>query len=1096
MKIIDLLSPNQKANINELIKSYGKNNEFEVSLFSNKETSSHLLTLEKFNNLNSILAKVTTKNEEKYASKKTEVLDVIMSIRDSESNTKKITNYRISIEGLESINKYMSMLHVRKNHLVFSVLSSFYMEHKDKKGSNITMMKKTKNISTYVTLEDIYMRFKLDTEEMVSEEELKKLIKLQKYWKPETYTIIYRFKERNSHYVLKDKNIFQMDLTTVKTTNVINNIESSAPNYEIEIESDIKDKNKFLEEIFGIGEFIIKSVQGSNFIITKSMTNLVLERYREILSVDNSKTNLYARQPISLEVQHLVNYLPNKYAVTDKADGDRNYLIIVDNRCYLISTNLIVKDTGLNIDGKLSGSIIDGEFIFLPKYNRYLFMGFDCLYYGDINVREESKFSKRLEYLDQLIYQINKCGYIHKSVFDSKIDFNSLDKIVQFHKKNLIEFYEDIDKELKKKSTSIICRRKYFIEALGTQDNEIFKYTSMIWTMLTSDPELKYPYLNDGLIYHPNEQKYIIDVEKSKYFEYKWKPPTMNSIDLYIVFEKDKLGKILTVYDNSIPDVVKNKPYQIANLYVGLNIKGVEKPVLFGEEQGVSQAYIYLDDSGIPRSQDGKPILDKTVVEFYYNLESDVMNSYRWMPMRTRWDKTESVKKFSKRYGNAQRTANAVWRSITNPILAGDFANLSSDTEYNKFFKQMQNKIDFSIIKQEKKQNIYFQKKTDLVKNMSSFHAWIKSNLIYTYMMYKYNDDIQTKVLDFGCGRGGDIQKFYYTEVELYVGIDPDYDALIDSSDGALARYKNLKKSHERFPPMFFIQSNAGIYLQYDEQIKALGKMNSDMKNNFNKFFTWDNSRTIFDRANCQFAIHYLFSDEYTWNNFCQNLNMYLREGGYFICTTFDGNKIKEKLKGKDRFIEYYDDNGEKKVLFDIVKKYDDNSKNLLGNAIDVHMGWLFEDGVYQTEYLVYPEFIIKSMKEKCSMELVETYTFEDIFNDNKDFLKLSSEIEESIRIKFFKDIYKFYTPTDINKKCYSYSFLNRFYVFRKKETDLSEVKSKYYGSNRKRIIKGPGITTAKAKVFEKKQAMQQAAEKEAEKVKERVKSSSKNYRK
>lgn len=1090
MKIIELLTPNQLTNINELIKSYGKNNEFEVSLFSNKETSSHLLTLEKFNNLNSILTKVTSKNEPKYASKKTEVLDVIMSIRDSESNTKKITNYRISIEGLDSINKYMSMLHVRKNHLVFSVLASFYLEHSDKKDSNITMMKKTKNVSNYVTLEDIYMRFKLDTEESVSDEELKKLIKLQKYWKPETYTIGYRFKERTSHFILKDKNIFQIDLTTVKSSTVINYIESSSPNYEIEIESDIKDKNKFLEQIFGIGEFIIKSVQGSNYITTKSMSNTVIERYGEILSVDKSKTNLYARQPISLEVQHLINYLPNKYAVTDKADGDRNYLIIVDGRCYFISTNLIVRDTGLDVDSKLSGSIIDGEFIFLPKYNRYIFMGFDCLYYGNINVREEGKFSKRLEYLDQLVYQINKCGYKHKSVFDSKIDFNSIDKIIQFHKKNLIEFYEDIDKELKTKSTSIICRRKYFIEALGTQDNEIFKYTSILWNMLTSDPELKYPYLNDGLIYHPNEQKYIVEVEKSKYFEYKWKPPTMNSIDLYIVFEKDKSGKILTVYDNSIPDVIKNKPYQIANLYVGLNIKGVEKPVLFGEDQGVSQAYIYLDDSGIPRSQDGKPILDKTVVEFYYNLDSDVMNPYRWIPMRTRWDKTESVQKFSKRYGNAQRTANAVWRSITNPILAGDFANLSIDNEYNKFFKQMQNKIDFSIIKQEKKQNIYFQKKTDLVKNMASFHNWIKSNLIYTYMMYKYNDDIQTKVLDFGCGRGGDIQKFYYTEVELYVGIDPDYDALIDSSDGALARYKNLKKSHERFPPMFFIQSNGGIYLQYDEQIKALGKMNLDMKNNFNKFFTWDNSRTMFDRANCQFAIHYLFSDEYMWNNFCQNLNMYLREGGYFICTTFDGNKVKEKLKGTDRFIEYYDDNGEKKVLFDILKKYDDNSTNPLGNAIDVHMGWLFEDGVYQTEYLVYPEFIIKSMKEKCSMELVETYTFEEIFNDNKDFLKLSSEIEESIRIKFFKDIYKFYSPTDINKKCYSYSFLNRFYVFRKKETDLAEVKSKYYGSNRKRIIKGPGITTAKAKVVEKKQLMQKAAEREAEKVKERTKSS------
>ena len=1086
MKIIDLLTPTQLTNINELVKSYGKNNEFEVSLFSNKETSSHLLTLEKFNNLNSILTKITSKNTQEYKTKQVQTLDVILSIKDSKTETKKITNYRISIEGLDSINKYMSMLHDRKNHLVIGVLASFYLDNK-KDDSSISMMKKTKDVSKYVTLEEIYMRFKLDLEESVGDAEIKKLIKLQKHWNPDAYTIGYRFKERTSHYVIKDKNVFQIDLTTVKSSSTINYVETSPPGYEIEIESDIKDKTNFVEQIFGVGEFIIKSIQGSNNIVTKSMGNHVLDKYRELLSVDKSKSNLYARQPISLEVQHLVNYLPNRYSVTDKADGDRNYMLVCDGRCFLISTNLIVKDTGIDVDPKLSNTILDGEFIFLPKYNRYLFMGFDCILYSDYNVREEAKFSKRLEYLDQAVYQINKCGYTHKSVFESKIDFNNIDKIIEFHKKNLLEFYADIHKELESKSNTILFRRKYFIEALGTQDNEIFKYTSAMWNMFMSDSNLKCPYLLDGLIHQPNEQKYIVEAEKSKFFEYKWKPPTKNSIDLYIMFEKDRSGKILTVYDNSIKDAIKNKPYQIANLYVGLNIKGVEKPVLFGEEQGVSQAYIYLDDEGIPRSIDGRPLLDKTVVEFYYNLDTDTMNQYRWIPMKTRWDKTESVQKFSRRYGNGQWVANAVWRSIVNPVVASDFANLSIDSEYNRFFKRLQDKIDFNVVKAEKKQNIYFQKKSDLVKNMASFHNWIKSNLIYTYMMYKYNDDIQTKVLDLGCGRGGDIQKFYYTEVELYVGIDPDYDALIDSADGALSRYKNIKKMHDRFPPMFFIQSNAGLYLQYDEQIKALGKMNSDMRNNFNKFFTWDNNRTMFDRANCQFAIHYLFSDENTWSNYCENLNMYLREGGYFVVTTFDAHKVKEKLKGLDRFIEHYDDNGEKKVLFEIVKKYDDKSTSQLGNAIDVHMGWLFEDGVYQTEYLVYPEFIIKSLKEKCSMELVESYGFEEMFNDNKEFLQLSSEIEEdSRRIKFFKDIFKFYTPTDINTKCYSYSFLNRFYVFRKKESDLAEVKSKYFGPNRKRIIKGVGTNTDsnKSKGFNKSNQLQNNGNKDNGKFK------------
>ena len=1086
MKIIDLLTPIQSENINKLIKSYGPNSEFEVSLFSNKETSSHLLTLERFNDLNSVLSKITVKNEPQYQTIKTQVLDVIMSIRDSEDNTTKITNYRISIDGLETINKYMSMLHGRKNHLVIGVLASFYYETKNNKDGKITIIKKTKNVSNYITLEDIYMRIKLDTEEEISEEELKKLSNIQKNWKPESYHIGYRFKERTSYYVLKEKNIFRVDLTTVKSSNIINNVESSSPNYEIEIECEIKDKSKFVSELFGISEFVIKSVQGSNNIITKSLSDSVLDKYRELLMVDKNKTNLYARQPVSLEVQHLVDNLPNKYSVTDKADGDRGFLLIYEGRCFFISTNLIVRDMGLDVDMKLSGSILDGEFIFLPKYNKYLFMAFDCLRMGDINIMDEVKFSSRLEHLDEIVYQINKCEYKHKSVYKDNMDLTNLDKILDFHRKGLIEFYADINNSLNKKSSTVLVRRKYFMESMGIQDNEIFKYTWLMWKLITSEPELKYPYHQDGLIYHPNDQKYIVEADKSKYSEYKQKPPNMNSLDLYTVFEKDKsTGKILVVYDNSINGNIKNKPYVIANLYCGQFSKGIEKPVLFGDNIGVSQAYLYLDDKGIPRSQDGKPILDKTVVEYYFNLELDVANQYKWVGMKTRWDKTESVQKFGRRYGNAQRTAMAVWRSITNPILMSDFANLSSDTDYLKYFKQFQARIDFDIVKMEKKQNIYFQKKTDLVKNMASFHNWIKSNLIYTYMMYRYNDDIQCKVLDFGCGRGGDINKFYYTEVELYVGIDPDYEALVDSTDGAISRYKNIKKGKERFPPMFFIQANAGVYLQYDEQVRMLGKMNIDMKNNFNKFFTWNDKKTIFDRANCQFAIHYLLSNEETWNNLCANLNMYLREGAYFVFTTFDGNKIKEKLKDSDRYTEYYDEGGEKKILFDIVKKYDDKSKEPLGNAIDVHMGWLFDEGVYQTEYLVYPEFIIKSLKEKCSMELVETYEFEKIFNDNKEFLHIGSEEEEGMTIKFFKDIYKFYTPTDINTKCYGYSFLNRLYVFRKRETNLAEVRAKYYGSNRNRIIKGvgTGVNTAKSKVIEKKKIIQEAIKKESEKI-------------
>ena len=177
---------------------------------------------------------------------------------------------------------------------------------------------------------------------------------------------------------------------------------------------------------------------------------------------------------------------------------------------------------------------------------------------------------------------------------DHKIDANNTSKLLEHHKKNIISLYNDIDTVLKGKEVNIIIRRKYFIDSSGLKDNEIFTYSYFLWSLYTSSTkgadgtELKCPYLLDGLIYQPLEQKYVVEADKIKYHDYKWKPPQKNSVDFYIEFEKDKTTKkILTVYDNSVPDVVKNKPYQICNLYVGQTFKGIESPVLFNTKEQV-----------------------------------------------------------------------------------------------------------------------------------------------------------------------------------------------------------------------------------------------------------------------------------------------------------------------------------------------------------------------------------------------------------------------------------------------------------------------------------------------------------------------------
>ena len=1065
MKIIDLLTNDEKSKLNKLVDSYKKGDELEVSFFNNSD----LLTLERFNQLSSILSIISEK--EKYKKEIEHTLDIMLNIKSKEGNDI-LTVYRITITGLSKINEYMSMLHSRKNHLIFSLLIGFIY---DKKVSNdvngITLIKKVKNISKYVVLDDIYMKIKVDNEGPVSKDEILKLHKINANFDVNDYDIIYRFKERTSFTITKNNLPFRIDLTNSRTSYNINTLEKNPLHQEVELEyvgntDNIKDNSVFIESIFSIGEFIIKSVQQTNNIITKSVSTLVVNKYRSILGIDTTTTHLYGRQPISLEIQHLIEKLPNKYAVTDKADGDRFFLVIVEKRCYLISSNLNVKDTGIDVSNNdINNTIIDGEYIFVKQYNKYLYMAFDCLVYGNQDVRDEQNLFKRLEYADKVISVISN-NKNYKYDLNHKIDANNINKVIDHHKKNILELYNDINTALKSKDSEIVFRRKYFIDCSGVKDNEIFTFSYFMWNLYTTSTELKCPYLLDGLIYQPLEQKYVVEKDKIKYFDYKWKPPHKNSIDFYIEFERDRhTNKIIKAYDNSIDDGTKNKPYVICNLNVGYNVGNVEKPVLFNQEINGQQCYLYLDLNDekkgsdgsdadiIVRTEDGKIIQDKTVVEFSYLLNDDIKANFRWVPIKVRYDKTESVQKYRKRYGNYKDVALKVWRSINNPILASLFNELSNDETYDNSIKALRERIDYTDIRNEKLNDAYYQKKDKLVDDMKQFNNYIKSNLIYTYFNYKYNkDNIQNNVLDIGCGRGGDIGKYYYAEVEGVVGIDPDANGLTGISDSAVSRYNDTKNKHAKVPPMYFINADPSNLLTYDEQIKKVGRMTNDNKTMFNRFFSKDNSFE-FDRLNASFSIHYLLSDEDSWSNLCTNINKHLRGDGYFTFETFDGDRVNELFKENNNYAVHHDVNGNKKLLYDIVKKYSDEDvkKRGVGNAIDVHMSWLSNDGVYITEYLVFKDFIIKSLKENCNLELVETDTFENFYNNNKMFLEIGKDEDSNLlNRKFFNNIYKFYGDTEFLDKCRTYSFLNRYYIFRKVSPDLDKIRKEFYDSSKR----------------------------------------------
>ena len=1029
--MVDLMGREKHQDVSKIFGQVTPSREFEA-MFFNINPNSHM-SMEQFLKCLEYMRALHRLSKGKMELTSTQSLD--LSYNPDIEDDKKLVSYRVSINGIDQINRYRRMFFMRKNHVIYTGLISKIKENEPQ----LSILKKSKKIENMVDVPELDIRFRLSDEEKVSAMELDDIMKLDETTRNR---ISFRYKDRVS-LVLSDTDNYRIviDLTNVKSHRNINLLEEANSRYELEIEVVLKKgkiDTKQLDEVYNETHRILKVLQGSSFVITRTKTEKVLHTYSNLLELAKLTHSLHGRQPHSLEIQHVTDVIPNKYAVTDKADGERYFLVITDDEVFLISNTLEVKATGIMANG-YSNTILDGELIFLPKNNRYMYLIFDCLFLAGEDVRGIPTLMTRLLKADQIINDRfilkGQQGFKWKEYtgkYDSK-------KMIAFHKQEMKKMMDSWNHDIDHEKQYPLIRRKYFISVLGAQPNEIFKYSEVMWESYTTNPEINCPYVLDGLIYQPLEQEYIVSSKESKFHDYKWKPDDKNSIDFYITFARDEVDqKILTMYDNSRDEEIKGRPYRICYLHVGRMTKSGEQPVLFQKDTNKSMSYLFLDRGEI-RDLDGKILQDNTVVEFYYNNDPNINEKFRWIPIRTRYDKTETMLYFKRKYGNFHDVANRVWRSIANPILMKDFSILANDDLYHGYVDKMRGKIDHSLILSEQKENMYYQEKKDLAFPMRNFHNFIKSNIIYTYCNPDYHQGEKQVVLDFGCGKGGDLAKFHYSRVGEYVGFDTDNAGLIAATDGALSRYKLFRKKYTNFPRMHFIHADGRARLDYESQLKKLGTMSPMNRQLLEKFFSSDKP-TQFDVINCQFVFHYLLSDKTVWDNVTYNLKTFLKPGGYFLVTSFDAQKVVEKLKESDRFASYYTDKkGKKKMMFEIIRQFQETDlpEYGLGYAIDVHNDIYMQDDKYVTEYLVDPKFITRELEQKCDMELVETGLFETIYYVNESYFKEIVPYEEYDKTrKFLINAGEFYNQKDeVNKACYEMTRLNRYYVFRRKET-------------------------------------------------------------
>jgi SAM-dependent methyltransferase len=1009
-----MFSASSKKQILELFNSIGKDDEFEV-MFNNYKASNQLSLIDFINVMKYVKYRSTN---DKLALYETITLDVFYN------------EYRISINGLTTVNNFLGLVHQKKNNNIVSVLASQYL---DKDG--FILIKKEKDKADKIDIDDLDIRFRKSKETVITDA---KIIDMLTNLAPtESEKILYRYKQR---LTLELEKSLLIDLTIIKTTDNINNISSSTKTYELEIDySPLEksvDKKKLptmLDKILEEATKIKKVMVGNDIILSKDIENKIIEKYKQLTFGSSNDTNstLYSSQPISAEVQHIVDTIPNKYSVTDKADGEKYQLFIHEGETYLISNNLHVKKLNRKIKD-MDGTIVEGELISLGDSRKYVFMMFDCLFFKGDDVRNTIILRKRLEPLKDVA---KKYGVVPYELKDYSGNFNIID-MKKYYLDCMKNFYSELNTQIGKiNQNDVLFYPKLFLYPTGGSPSECFLFSDLIWISCTKNATVNCPYVLDGIIFTPLEQKYTKDKKEQRYPTFKYKPPHTNSIDCYITFERNKeTNNYMDMFDNSIQDILPFKTYRVVNLFVGDNIAGKEQPVPFMKESSNHTIYLPVVDNMV-HDIEGNLVQDKTVVELVYNTTSVMPHSYRWNILKTRWDKTESVMRHGKKYGNFKDVAEKVWRSIIQSVTVEEINILANPKTHDMQMKLLRSRLDSSIIVSERKQDIYYQKVTGLIKKMREFHNWIKSIIINTYCspVQVGGKIVRQSMLDIGCGRGGDIMKIYHARIGDYVGIDPDFEGIYSATDGAISRYNYLKGKYPDFGKITYIQADGSIPFNSIAQSKNIPSLSNENKEAIDKIFTKNRK---FDIISSQFVIHYLFGNATSINNLVDNINNFLKKDGYIILTLFDADRVHKSFDANNKITSIYTDkDGKRNILFDIVKKYSGEVSNTVGQPIDVHMSWLSEEGKYIEEYLVSRELMEKTMR-RAGCRLIDTDLFANLYQINKPYFDNVIKYEENPKNKqFYEKIAEFYQDlSGADKESKVYSFLFRYYVFQKFE--------------------------------------------------------------
>jgi ribA/ribD-fused uncharacterized protein len=746
------------------------------------------------------------------------------------------------------------------------------------------------------------------------------------------------------------------------------------PSYELELEVVNRKASPaaIVDSMFRHITLVLEAFQGTPFLLSKSD----VENYR----IGFQRLGFKFINPITLERRHVSKDCPHSilsgYTVTNKADGDRCFLVVAnDKRVIRVTPTMTITWTGLTTTKDIHvGTVLDGEYI----EDRNLFCIFDVYQY-----RGKNTTRLPLMITDEDLSVNSRIGCSREFIKDLAVDFVTQPSL---------------------KPLSI--ESKVFLAGDGPVMEQAIN------TLLNTS----FGYKTDGLIFTPKSSAVapMQDRRGNTWLRvYKWKPAHQNSIDFLLKYKPGESydTKMKTHVFKGTLYVSRNRGSDI--LYPRETVTGeYTQPAMPADLQRLVETRdrapspfqpavprnpdahnISLRlEKGAPVDETGTRIEDNTIVECSYDVEAQ-----QWTVLRTRHDKTYQYRVLNEpQYGNDIAVAESIWTNIHVPIT-----------------EDMIRRVSSSPLEDIAEDDLYYRDNLDardrILKDVYSFHNRVKDQLYQACV--KPGDTL----LEIAMGRAGDMLKWKRAKPKLVVGFDLSESNLTSSRQGAYVRYlkDSEKPSCDKLPPALFVVGDMTkpLYEGDDRYTRILAGKDPAPTAYLAQFANVKE----FDDVSCQFAMHYACVSEEAFRSFTENLKIHGKKR--FFGTCMDGAAVYALLLGKKNHIFRADG----QVFGEFTKEYPDGDawREEFGQTLRVHLE-SFEKAVQ--EALVPFQRVVELLKE-VGYELEATQMFSEYYAQQTGitltqehqsfsflhrsfvFTKVAPLVEESIELPTTEDL-------------------------------------------------------------------------------------------